>query len=270
MASGAALPGDSSGTPGLHRAAMVASPDGRFLLMYGGRNQSDAPQNGLWLLDTAAVGPAGNTVRWRRVGVSLDPADPSGAAGGSSALLHPAGYDVALAVVRTPAPAPASSGSGSTGSWRSELHLASLGAWKPSAAAQTASWRPWVNVLVSDTGGQLESLLPLLANGTLTSLPFRRRLIFTNAPPPAAAAGAAAAGSFLPDGAPFVTPPAEDPSRRPLPGWLMWLKDAAMAITPDGQTLLVSGGQEPGKSSSRLLVFNLRRGVVVGGSKGGS
>ncbi|PNH01547.1 putative adagio-like protein 2 [Tetrabaena socialis] len=108
---GSEPPQDGSGTPGLQRASMIASPDGAYLLMYGGRNQAEVPQNRLWLLDIS-LASLNASVRWREVLIDIV---------GGAAAANPAGNDTGIQLVRTTV--------GNT--TRTELVLVASGAWKP-------------------------------------------------------------------------------------------------------------------------------------------
>ncbi|GIL64153.1 hypothetical protein Vafri_18055 [Volvox africanus] len=229
---GSVVPCDSNGVPGLQRAAMAASPSGRFVLLYGGRNESDFPQKGLWLLDTASMGP-NNTIKWIKLGLEFP--------GGADLDLR--GYDSTMTFIRTE-------------NGGQELLIASMGAWKTSPMARPTSWRQWVNVIKSETAGGLEALLEhIVAAGSTASaarLPFVRRQLFINSVP----------GSpiLLPDNTHLSSP---DVERVPYPSHLLWVRDAALALTADGKQLFVSGGVDTTKAATKFLILNLERGTVI-------
>ncbi|GIM01142.1 hypothetical protein Vretimale_5977 [Volvox reticuliferus] len=228
---GSVVPCDSNGVPGLQRATMAASPSGRFVLLYGGRNESDFPQKGLWLLDTSSMGP-NNTIKWIQLGLEFP--------GGED--LNLPGYDSTMTFVRTD-------------NGGQELLIASLGAWKTSAKARPTSWRQWVNVIKSDTAGQLETLLErIAATGSTASaaLPFVRRRLFISS--------VAGLPILLPDNTNLPGPYVE---QVPFPSYLLWVRDAALALTADGTQLFITGGADTAKASSKFFILSLERGTVI-------
>lgn len=100
----------------------------------------------------------------------------------------------------------------------------------------------WVSVLRSDTGGAFEAAwLPAFAEaaaagGALPALRLVRTHLFISN----------RKNAFLPDA--HDTPIAVDPATKfPFPESLLWLRDAALALSPTGQVVFLSGGQDPTK-----------------------
>ncbi len=100
----------------------------------------------------------------------------------------------------------------------------------------------WVSVLRSDTGGAFEAAwLPAFAEaaaagGALPALRLVRTHLFISN----------RRAALLPDGR--DTPIAVEPAtRRPFPEPLLWLRDAALALSPTGRVVFLSGGQDTTK-----------------------
>ncbi len=122
---------------------------------------------------------------------------------------------------------------------------------RSSIKARTTSWKQWVSILRSESGGDIEAALgrisaaansssTVAANGTAAiasgTLRFSRYGVFTSAVPNTVV--------FLPDNSNFSVTSLE---RGPFPSYLTWVRDAALALTPDNKLLYISGGMDNSK-----------------------
>lgn len=144
-------------------------------------------QTKLYLMDPVAKA-------WKQIRINLVPS----ADGGLPGQLLP-GNETAIAIVQLASPnataasnctnttsggssssaaAPCSNATAAAAPAPTELLLVTTGPWMAKATSKPTSYKLWVSVLQSDTGGRFEQLLPAVANGSVTSLNFVRRGLF--------------------------------------------------------------------------------------------
>ncbi|KAG2438727.1 hypothetical protein HXX76_005272 [Chlamydomonas incerta] len=259
-------------TPGLHRASMIPSSDGRFLIMYGGRGQPapatqgsaedpGAPQNGLWVLDTNATG-GGKRATWFEVKLN------------KTGLLLP-GYDTALALVGT-------NSSSSPGSAGTELMIVTQGALNQTQSKQSsattgtslASIRPWITVARTETGGRFEEVLRSyvgLLNSSASAIKTTINATVTLTAAFMSADFNASSAVLMPAGSPFSLRIRNTSLYSVLPQRLTAVRDAALAITPSGEHVFVTGGTDvvpsgnggSGSAMARPIFYRLDVGLGV-------
>ncbi|KAG2432767.1 hypothetical protein HYH02_012899 [Chlamydomonas schloesseri] len=264
-----APPTDAYGGRGLIRPAAVSSSDGRYMVLYGGRGSSNqTAQTKLYLMDPVARA-------WKQIRINLVP----GSDGGLPGQLLP-GNECAIAIIQLPSPnvTAATAASNCTANSASaagcnrtvtaaataaaaaappptELLIVTTGPWTAKLTAKPTSYKPWVSVFQSDTGGRFEQLLPAVANGSITSMNFVRRGLFI------ALSGSGNDTRLLPDNTTIDTNVAR---RFGVADRIPYLRESAMAVATDGSRVYISGGQDAAsRASSKLLIVDLIEGAVI-------
>ncbi|KAG2424642.1 hypothetical protein HXX76_014367 [Chlamydomonas incerta] len=261
-------PTDAYGGRGLIRPAALSSSDRRYMLLYGGRGSSNqTAQTKLYLMDPAARA-------WRPIRINLVP----GPDGGPPGQLLP-GNETAIAVIQLSSPnttaATAASSNCTTGGNATataacnataaaaaapapnELLIVTTGPWAAKANAKPTTYKLWVSVLQSDTGGRFEQLLPAVANGSVTGLNFVRRGLFIALSSPSGGNDT----RLLPDN---TTIDYNVTRRFTVSDRIPYLRETAMAVGADGNRIYISGGQDAAsRASSKLLVVDLIGGAVI-------
>ncbi|KAG2453407.1 hypothetical protein HYH02_001630 [Chlamydomonas schloesseri] len=232
---------NGSVTPGLHRASMIPSSDGRFLIVYGGRGPPDSaagagsdgtvvddpgvPQNGLWVLDT--VPSANKRATWYEVRLN-----------GVAGVLLP-GYDTTIALVDK------------------ELVIMTSGALNQTQPRQTtatsggpSTLRQWITVARSNTSGRFEERLKAFVNqvnsattaaaaaAITADIPFTLTAAFV------ATDFNASMATLYPTGSSFTWVIASTNIYRQLPVRVPAVRDAGIAISPSGTELFFTGGTD--------------------------